>query len=247
MNRDLAQASGILGVLAERYTDLMVAIPEGRCDRGVILYLNPSTYLHARSSPDLYARAAALRFDGLFFTFMVRRFLKIDARRQSFDLTSLAPIVLRRAAELGQSVALFGGRPGEASQAAAYLRSRHPGLQVVGSWNGYWTTKSERATRMRQIVRLQPDILVVGLGGVLQDMVAVELEDLGFRGVIHTCGGFISQTAKRGEYYPGWANQWRLRWLYRMIHEPSVLKRVLTRYPLFTIAFLSDCLRRGRG
>jgi len=72
---------------------------------------------------------------------------------------------------------------------------------------------------------INPDVVVVGMGALVQDRFAVLLRDLGCRSSIYTCGGFLHQTINRINYYPKWINRLHLRTLYRLIKEPYVWKQ----------------------
>ena len=84
------------------------------------------------------------------------------------------------------------------------------------------------------------NFIVVGIGSPLQEKYALEivsfLKKNSYRGVILTCGGFITQTAiskrKNREFYPFWIDKLNLRWFYRCFKQPYVLKRIILNYPI---------------
>jgi N-acetylglucosaminyldiphosphoundecaprenol N-acetyl-beta-D-mannosaminyltransferase len=83
------------------------------------------------------------------------------------------------------------------------------------------------------------DIVVLGLGTPLQERTALDLARRTTGRFFVTCGGFISQTAARGDYYHSWVKALGLRALQRIILEPHVRKRVIKDYPIFVARYLS--------
>ena len=65
--------------------------------------------------------------------------------------------------------------------------------------------------------------VVIGLGAPKQDKAAVDLVELAREQGKHihcfTCGGFLTQSADKLQYYPDWNNRFHLCWLWRVIHE----------------------------
>ena len=78
------------------------------------------------------------------------------------------------------------------------------------------------------------------MGTPFQEQFLVDLKNLGWIGAGYTCGGFIHQTAANIKYYPEFFNTYNLRWLYRMIDEPKLIKRYLILYPKSTFLFFFD-------
>jgi N-acetylglucosaminyldiphosphoundecaprenol N-acetyl-beta-D-mannosaminyltransferase len=104
----------------------------------------------------------------------------------------------------------------------------------------------EQEEVQHEIVKLDPDFLVIGMGTPLQESFLSNIKSLGWGGVGFTCGGFIHQTASGLNYYPKWINKLNLRWLYRIWDEPRLLTRYLIQYPRFVVLFIYDLISARR-
>ena len=74
----------------------------------------------------------------------------------------------------------------------------------------------------------RPDVVIVGLGAVLQERWAMEVQARLTGGLVITCGGFLDQV-HQPRYYPAWAYPLRLNWAVRVAREP---RRLWRRYSL---------------
>src|SRR5690242_19825864 len=84
----------------------------------------------------------------------------------------MVALVAERAAAEDRSIYMLGGAPGAASKAAEILCGKFPGLRVLGTSSPMVsaTPKPEELAPIREeLVRLRPDILLVGLGSPKQE------------------------------------------------------------------------------
>lgn len=163
--------------------------------------------------------------------------------RVSFDMTSLAPTIFQHASTQGKTVYFIGGEQGIAEQAAKVLTLTFPKLNIIGCRSGFFHDEQEKKLAIETIISIKPDIVICGMGTPHQENFVLQLKNSGWRGLGFTCGGFLHQTAKSGaQYYPYWFNRLNLRWLYRMIDEPKLIKRYALHYPKFAIVFTLDVL-----
>lgn len=208
----------------------------------VTTYLNPYSYLVLRKTrPDL-ASIDKVHCDGILLA-MLLRLTGRRARRRSFDMTSMARNVFSDAECTRKRLYLVGGEPGVSSQAASLFRTEYPDLTIVGVESGFFEDINQRRHVISLIVDVAPDICVVGMGAPRQEEFLIELKDAGWRGEGYTCGGFFHQTVNGGvEYYPKWMDRLHLRWLYRMIDEPKLIRRYLVEYPKFIFVFSYDLM-----
>jgi UDP-N-acetyl-D-mannosaminuronic acid transferase (WecB/TagA/CpsF family) len=81
----------------------------------------------------------------------------------------------------------------------------------------------------------KPNLIILGLGPGLQDVVALELfATLGtakFSPLIVTCGGWLDQISKN-DYFPTWSYKLRMNWLLRLLREP---RRLWKRYSYWAV------------
>ncbi len=144
------------------------------------------------------------------------------------------------AAARGHSLFLLAGVEGVASEAAAILRRRFPGLRIAGVHHGYFN-KSDCGDVIRLINESRPDILFVGFGTPVQEyFIADHASSIDAR-LIWAVGAvfdFVSGRLTRG---PMWLNKRGMEWLGRLISEP---RRLWKRYLVGNFAFFVRILYR---
>ncbi len=133
----------------------------------------------------------------------------------------------RLAAERGYSIFLLGAAPGVAEETAVVLRSRFPGLRIVGTYSppmGTFTP-DENEKMVRMIQEMQPDMLFVAFGAPRQDRwIREHLHRLDVP-VCMGVGGSFDFLAGRVKRAPRWMQYRGLEWLYRVLQEPRRLWR----------------------
>jgi len=217
---------------------------DGRITPGkLVSFVNPYSYLRLRKAPGLLGEVDAFYADGILLVWMLRLLGVKRCERVSFDMTSLAPAVLGRAQEENLSVYIIGTTPELIGRACQNIMERFPGLNLAGRRHGYFSREDERRELIESIKSLAPGIVIAGMGTPLQEAFLRDLRAAGWGGAGFTCGGFLHQTAKRVDYYPGWMDRLNLRWLYRIYDEPRVAFRYLFMYPVFLILCLRDYLK----
>ena len=213
--------------------------------RLLVTFVNPSTTVLLRRdrSAGLFDQFDVVAPDGIAMAIAVRWLYHVPAARISFDSTSLAPDVFRLAVAHQARVVLCGGRPGVAEQAQQQLQAAFPGLQIVKVYDGY----AERSTTIEAIRQLAPEIVICGMGGLVQERFLLSLTNSGWCGVGFTCGGYLDQLSKGLEYYPTIIDRLNLRWAYRLFKEPRRLwRRYLLDYPVFAISVGKALLSSSR-
>lgn len=127
------------------------------------------------------------------------------------------------AAETGVRFFFLGARDDRAAKSAYNLTKAYPGLEVVGTRNGYFT-REEEDDICAQIVASGADVLWLGLGSPKQEDFAIRnRHKLAGLGWIRTCGGlfdFYSDFAPRA---PAWMQNLGIEWMFRAWQEPRRL------------------------
>lgn len=143
------------------------------------------------------------------------------------------------------SMYFLGGSEAENAKAVRNVQQAYPHLRVLGRSHGYGShTYTIRLAR--EIDRLRPDILWLGLGVPREHEFYMRFAHVMPNvGLIKTCGGlfnFLSASAQRA---PRWMQERGLEWVYRMGKEPRrLLFRYLTTSPHAAMLMLT---RRKRG
>ena len=139
--------------------------------------------------------------------------------------------MLRALAGSGRSVYLLGGTAEESAGAAQSIGERLPSLTIVGAHDGYFRS-ADREAVIKAIHAASPDVLLVAMGFPRQEgWIAANLPRLNVRVAVAEGGSFsfISGAARRA---PRWMRRAGLEWLFRLVRQPSRLRRQLS-LPVF--------------
>lgn len=211
-------------------------------DKGKIYtFLNPVSYLTALDHRELFEQFDGIFGDGSILVAAIRLIYGKMVTRRSFDMTSLAPELLKYAETNGKSVYVVASRQDQVEKAILIFQERYPRLIVAGYRNGYFSSETEQEVEARHVVNVSPDFLIIGMGALMQEQFLLMVKNMGFNGIGFTCGGFIHQTANDEiDYYPAWINRMNLRFLYRMIKEKHTRKRYAQAALLFPARFIAE-------
>lgn len=199
----------------------------------VVTFLNPYTLLKLWESKTSLDHFDKLCIDGMtlkvFLELVFRKSSKIE--RLSFDFTSVANLVFEKGAAEKEHGFFLGSDQKSNDTFLSKITSMFPGIKLDGR-SGYFDDDEELSNYLSSLATSNYDFIVIGMGAVKQEAAANVLVDAGFEGRIYTCGGFIHQTAMGdGMYYPLWVDKFNLRFAYRMLKEPSTVRRYLIDYP----------------
>lgn len=224
--------------------DHFIARGKGPCG---ILAVNPEKTFSVPQDPLLlktFAEADLLIPDGIGVVLAARILHgKKVARVPGVELMEQ---ICRRAAERDYKIFIYGARE-EVNRAAMHkLRLRYPTLDIVGRAHGY-LTEAEMPALIRRINESQADILFLALGSPAQErwfsLYKSQLE------TVKVCQGIggsldvIAGSVKRAP--PIWCNL-GLEWLYRLLSEPSRIKRQRV-LPVFIFKVLQLWVRKLKG
>ena len=154
----------------------------------------------------------------------------------------LASFLLAEAAKTQSSVFLLGAKPGVAERAAERLRTKYPGLRIVGTGDGYF---KEDAPVVETINAKKPDLLLVCLGFPRQELwmhrhkaeLSVKLM-MGIGGSLDVFAGDVKRAPEV------WCRL-NLEWLYRLLCQPSRIGRMM-KLPLFLLSVIWERVSHGK-
>jgi N-acetylglucosaminyldiphosphoundecaprenol N-acetyl-beta-D-mannosaminyltransferase len=155
---------------------------------------------------------------------------------------ALASRLLEQAERLGWSVYLVGARAEASDRAAAAIRTRHPGLRLVGHHHGYLGDDRVRGALVAKLEQVRPDLLLVGMGSPLQERFLASLSLTAAPRVSIGVGGAFDVFAGIREEAPGWIRGSGFEWLWRSAQDPRLLARYLVVNPWFVGAVLRERL-----
>jgi len=151
-----------------------------------------------------------------------------------------------RAALTGARMFLYGGRnQGALVQLALNLRTRYPGLNIVGGYAPPFRplTGEEEDFILDEINRSQADVVWVGIGVPKQEKWMAAMRPRLKAPVLVGVGAAFDFHAGLVPQAPSWMQSMGLEWAYRLLQEPGRLwKRYLRYNPRFVAGFLRQWL-----
>ena len=156
-------------------------------------------------------------------------------RVAGFDL---AQELMREAPARGDRIYFFGSAPGVADKAKAEAEELYPGMQVVGTRNGFFTEPDEPGI-IAEIKAARPDILLAALGVPKQEKwLKKHMQELQVPVSIGV-GGTLDVMAGVMERAPLWMQKAKLEWLFRGLKQPSRAGRLLA-LPKFVLKVVAS-------
>lgn len=138
----------------------------------------------------------------------------------------LAQNLLLEASKKGYRVFMFGSQPDIVAKAKTVALARYPGLCIVGTRHGFFTTQDESAI-IEAITATKPDILLAALGVPRQEKwLARNLTKLNVP-VSMGVGGTFDVMAGAVKRAPLWMQRTSLEWLFRLLCQPKRAIRML--------------------
>lgn len=165
----------------------------------------------------------------------------LKERVTGFDLSIK---ILEIANREGYSLYLLGGKDGVAKEAGKNIEKNYPNINIVGYHHGYFKGSHigdkdhpEEVAIIDEIVKKKPDIIFVGLGFPKQEIWIEENKDRLPSKVIIGNGGTMDILSGNTKRAPEIFQRLGLEWFYRLIKEPSRIKRQLV-LPKFMLQVL---------
>lgn len=211
--------------------------------KGIYTFLNPYSYYLSRRNKEIFCKFDGIMIDGVGLRVLLK-LLRMEVDRISFDMTSIAPGVLRNAVSHEKSIYFVGSTEEVMKGFIEYVKKSYPNLNIVGFRSGFFHSEDERVACLKDIQKSMAQVVIVGMGTPLQEKFLVDLKSCGWDGLGYTCGGFFHQTTRKGgRYYPLFIDRFNLRWLYRIYDEPKLLKRYFFYYPISVVLLFFDFFR----
>lgn len=137
--------------------------------------------------------------------------------------------VMAFAAEEGFPVALVGGKPGVAEEAAAAMQAAYPGLSVCLTADGYFKKEGEENEAVLSRIRESgARIVFVCFGAPAQEKwIAANRDKLPGVNLLLGLGGSLDVYSGRVKRAPAIFVRLGLEWLYRLLKEPKRIGRMM--------------------
>lgn len=134
--------------------------------------------------------------------------------------------LLARAEERGWRVFFLGAREDVLCEVTRRALQRHPGLQVAGQRNGYWSAQEEAGV-VEQITAARADILFVAISSPRKEEFLARHQAAMRVPFAMGVGGTFDVMAGRVSRAPVWMQRNGLEWFHRFLQEP---RRMFRRY-----------------
>ena len=205
--------------------------------------VNPFSYHLVRRTPELFNQMDGLYVDGILMCKAINLMWGKHIPRLSFDMSGMALDLFERLNHNSESIFFIGAKQEEIEATISQIKTAYPQMNIAGYRNGYFKSKEDRESAINNIITINPDFVVVGMGSPLQEQFCIDLKVLGYKGTAFTCGGFLHQTSKRLNYYPVWVNKYNLRAFYRLFNEKGLWRRLYNVLIQFPILFTLDTVK----
>ena len=146
--------------------------------------------------------------------------------------TDLSPLILKKAAQHHWGVFLIGGKEGIANKAAANAMFNNPGLNLVGSASGYFSSDTEV---IEKINNADADIVFVAMGAPLQEKWIIRNRSRINARLCLGVGAFLDYLSGSIPRAPLWMRKAHLEWFWRIFVDP---KRMVKRYLIDGVCFV---------
>ncbi|MBV8431504.1 MAG: WecB/TagA/CpsF family glycosyltransferase [Solirubrobacterales bacterium] len=220
--------------------------------RGYLCACNVHTVMASREDPELRAAVEAATVnvpDGQPLVWAMNALgYSIDDRVYGPELMARA---CERAVDLGHRLYLYGGHnQGALVQLALNLRTRYPGVRIVGGYSPPHRplTAEEEAAIVDEINRSRADVVWVGIGVPKQEKWMARMRPPLESPVLVGVGAAFDFHAGRVPQAPSWIQESGLEWAYRLAREPRRLSKRYFRYnPKFVGAFARQLAAERRS
>lgn len=119
---------------------------------------------------------------------------------------------------------LVGGKDVVIDETVTKLRKEFPGIQIVNYRNGYLRSEEERQALIDDVATTRPDVVFVAMGSPKQELLMEEMQRV-HSAVYQGLGGSFDVYTGHVQRAPTWWVQNHLEWLYRLLQEPTRIKR----------------------
>lgn len=124
----------------------------------------------------------------------------------------------------GKTFYLVGGKQEVIDQTVAKLKEEFKGINIVAYRNGYIKTDEERAALIADVAEKKPDVVFVAMGSPKQELLMEEMSQQ-HAAIYQGLGGSFDVYTGNVKRAPKWWVDHNLEFAYRLIKQPSRIKR----------------------
>lgn len=124
----------------------------------------------------------------------------------------------------GKSFYLVGGKPAVIEATVAKLKEEFVGINISNYRDGYIKSDEEKQLLIEDIASRKPDVVFVAMGSPKQELLMEEMS-LKHQAIYQGLGGSFDVYTDTVGRAPEWWVKHNLEWAYRLIKQPSRIKR----------------------
>lgn len=126
--------------------------------------------------------------------------------------------------ETSKTFYLAGGSEEVIQATVKKLKEEFPNLTIVNFRNGYLKTEEEREKLIQDVTERKPDVIFVAMGSPKQELLMEEMHR-SHPAVYQGLGGSFDVYTGKVKRAPQWWVKNNLEWAYRLVKQPSRIKR----------------------
>lgn len=119
---------------------------------------------------------------------------------------------------------LVGGKEEIIQETVKELKKLYPEIRIVNFRNGYIKTEEEKLELISDISSKKPDVVFVAMGSPKQELLMEEMQKR-HQALYQGLGGSFDVFTGNVERAPAWWVRNNLEWAYRLVKQPSRIKR----------------------
>lgn len=154
--------------------------------------------------------------------------------------------ICRASVASGATHYLYGGNSNVAAELADRLRTRFPGIKIVGTFTPPFRPLSgdEERALIAELEAVRPTFFWVGLSTPKQERFMAQYRDRLPVNIMFGVGAAFDMHSGRTKQAPSWMQRVGLEWLFRLLQEP---RRLFKRYAVNNPAFVWRVLLQQIG
>lgn len=190
--------------------------------KGILVAINAEKILHATDQTRNIINRNIGYCDGYGAVMALRR--KGIADVEKIPGCELWLKIIEATYEEGKTYYLVGSRRNIIEDTVSRLRQDYPGIKIVGYRDGYIKSDDEKSALIDDIERLKPDVVFVAMGSPKQELLMEEMS-MRHQAIYQGLGGSFDVYTGNVDRAPKWWVEHNLEWAYRLIRQPSRIKR----------------------
>lgn len=123
-----------------------------------------------------------------------------------------------------KSFYLVGGKEEVIKETVSELKEQFPGINILNYRNGFIKTEEEKQALIEDIAYKKPEIIFVAMGSPKQELLMEEMQQ-SHEALYQGLGGSFDVYTGNVDRAPRWWVSNNLEWAYRLVKQPSRIKR----------------------